>query len=249
MKFGALIIGDEILSGRRQDKHLAKVIELLSARGLRLHWVRYCGDDPKQIAAILTETFASGDTVFSFGGIGATPDDRTRESAAAALGCPLALHPEAEAEIHAQFGDQVTPARLRLGEFPENSDIIPNPVNRVPGFSIRDHYFVPGFPVMAWSMIEWVLDHHYAHLFHQDDYAEYAVTVWDTFEGQLIPLMEQLTRDYPDCALFSLPTIPAEGERRSLELGMKGPKNRAAEAMKIIERELDARGMEWVVRE
>lgn len=249
MNFGALIIGDEILSGRRQDKHLAKVIELLSARGLRLSWARYCGDDPAQIIPILTETFASGDAVFSFGGIGATPDDRTRESAAAALGLPLALHPEAEAEIRAQFGDQVTPARLRLGEFPEGSGILPNPVNRVPGFSIHNHHFVPGFPVMAWPMVEWALDHHYAHLHHQSDYAEYAVIVWDTFEGQLIPLMEQLTRDYPDCALFSLPTIPEAGERRSLELGMKGPKTRAAEAMRLIERELDTRGMEWVAKE
>ena len=85
MRFGALIIGDEILSGRRKDGHLAKVIALLSARGLRLAWARYAGDEVQALTQTLRETFATGDIVFSFGGIGATPDDNTRQAAAAAL--------------------------------------------------------------------------------------------------------------------------------------------------------------------
>ncbi|HEY9240042.1 MAG TPA: molybdopterin-binding protein, partial [Burkholderiaceae bacterium] len=73
MNFGVIIIGDEILSGKRADKHLPKVIELLGARGLALGWARYVGDDPARITADLKHAFASGDVVFSCGGIGATP--------------------------------------------------------------------------------------------------------------------------------------------------------------------------------
>src|SRR6185437_14865218 len=96
MNFGLLIVGDEILSGKRADKHMPKVIELLGARGLSLAWARYVGDDPARITDELRFAFASGDAVFSCGGIGATPDDHTRQCAATALGVSLALHPVAK---------------------------------------------------------------------------------------------------------------------------------------------------------
>ncbi len=245
MNFGALIIGDEILSGRRSDKHLSKLIELLRARGLKLSWARYAGDDFARLTATLRETFATGDVVFSFGGIGATPDDRTREAAAAALGLELALHPEAEAEIRARFGDQITEERLQMGVYPVGSEIVPNSFNRIPGFSIRRHYFTPGFPVMAWPMVEWVLDTHYRHLHHAEDYVEQSVTVWDVYESQLIELMREITSAFPDATLFSLPTIASEGERRSIELGMKGAVGRVAEAMARIKADMERRGLEW----
>lgn len=245
MNFGALIIGDEILSGRRADKHLAKLIELLGARGLKLAWARYVGDDFARLTDALRQSLATGDVVFSFGGIGATPDDRTREAAAAALGVELALHPEAEAEIRARFGAETTPERLQMGVYPVGSEIIPNAYNRIPGFSIREHYFTPGFPVMAWPMVEWVLDTRYRHLHHAEDYVEQAITVWDTYEGQLIGLMRQITADFPDATLFSLPTLASEGERRSIELGMKGSAARVAEAMARIKADMVERGLEW----
>jgi molybdopterin-biosynthesis enzyme MoeA-like protein len=156
MAFGAIIIGDEILSGKRQDKHFCRLVEVLKARGLSLAWALYLGDDRVRLADTLKRSFEGGDIVFSFGGIGATPDDHTRQAAALALGTNLVLHPEAESEIRARFGVGVTAQRLSLGEFPRGSDIIPNPFNRMPGFSIREHYFVPGFPQMAWPMVEWV---------------------------------------------------------------------------------------------
>lgn len=249
MAFGALIIGDEILSGRRQDKHLVKLIELLGARGLKLAWARYVGDDRPRLVETLRQSFASGDVVFSFGGIGATPDDHTRQAAAAALGVEIALHAEAEREIRARFGDETTVQRLRMGEFPQGSEIIPNPYNRIPGFAVREHYFLPGFPIMSWPMAEWVLDTRYAHLHHQDDYVEAALTVWDAFEGQLIDLMERITAAYPDATLFSLPTVAGEGQRRQLELGMKGPAERVAAAMADIRAELDRRGHAWEAKD
>ncbi len=248
MNFGALIIGDEILSGRHSDKHLAKLIELLGARGLRLDWARYASDDGPRLTETLRQTFATDDVVFSFGGIGNTPDDRTRASAAAALGVDLALHPEAEAEIRARFGAETTPERLQMGVFPAGSGIIPNPFNRIPGFFIREHYFVPGFPVMAWPMVEWVLDTRYAHLHHTEDYAEQAITVWDAYESQLMGLMRELVDAFPAASLFSLPTIAAAGARRSLELGMKGPAAQVAVAMARLKAGVTGLGFPWEER-
>ena len=103
--FGLIVIGDEILSGKREDKHLPKVIELLGARGLALGWAEYVGDSPARITAALKRAFDSGDVVFSTGGIGATPDDHTRQCAARALGVDLALHPQAAALILERMQD------------------------------------------------------------------------------------------------------------------------------------------------
>ena len=246
MSFGAIIIGDEILSGRRQDKHLAKLIELLGERGLKLSWVRYVGDTPALLTQTLRETLATGDVVFSFGGIGATPDDHTRQCAGAALGRDLALHPEAEAILREKFKpDDLTEHRLQMGVYPVGSDIIPNPYNQIPGFSVANHYFVPGFPVMAWPMVAWVLDTYYSHLHHADDYVERAVTVWEAYEGRLIDLMERICADYPTVTLFSLPAF-AEGERRrSVELGVKGPVADVEAAMKTLCDVLTERGYSW----
>lgn len=245
MAFAAIIIGDEILSGRRADKHVARLIEMLGARGLKLSGARYVADEPQRLVQALSESFASDDIVFSFGGIGATPDDRTRQSVAAALGLGLALHPEAEMAIRTRFGDDINPHRLEMGVFPVGSEIIPNPYNQIPGFSIRDHFFVPGFPVMAWPMVEWVLDTRFAALHHAEDYIERAITVWDTYEGRLIDLMERVTLTYPAATLFSLPTVVAGAERRSVELGMKGPAAVVEAAMADIKTDISARGHEW----
>ena len=167
MNFGLIIIGDEILSGKRQDKHLSKVIELLAARGLALAWARYVGDDRRLITQALHDAFASGDAVFSCGGIGATPDDHTRQCAAAALGVPLELHPQAKRLITERMQEQAKEKgvpfdaeapdnihRLNMGVFPAGAQIIANPYNKIPGFTVGEVHFVPGFPVMAHPMID-----------------------------------------------------------------------------------------------
>ncbi|MDA0224730.1 MAG: molybdopterin-binding protein, partial [Proteobacteria bacterium] len=211
---GALVIGDEILVGKRQDRHFAFLVGALATRGLRLGFCEYHGDDPARLTATLRRTFAAGDIVFSFGGIGATPDDHTRACAAAALGVELALHPEAEHEIRSRFGGEITPNRLAMGTFPQGAAIIPNPVNRIPGFSVADHHFVPGFPQMAAPMTEWVLDTRYAHLVDRDQWREASVLVYEAGESQLIPLMESVGLEYPGVKVFSLPSMGADGSRR-----------------------------------
>jgi molybdopterin-biosynthesis enzyme MoeA-like protein len=233
--FGALIIGDELLVGKRQDKHLGFVIEALARRGLRLAWAEYQGDDPDRLTATLRRTFASGDVVLSFGGIGATPDDHTRQCAGAALGVPLVLHAEAEREIRTRFqGTEVTPSRLKMGEFPVGAEIIPNPVNRIAGFSIREHWFVPGFPQMAWPMIEWVLDTKYRDLFDQDRWAEGSVLVFEAGESQLIPVMDAVGGRFPGVKVFSLPSMGTDGSRRHVELGVRGAPAEVEPALQAI---------------
>ena len=219
-RIGALVIGDEILSGKRADKHLPHVIATLGARDLALAWARYEGDDRGRLTALLRESFASGDIVFSFGGVGATPDDHTRQAAAAALRVPLVRHPDAVAEIEARFGAEAHPHRVLMAEFPQGSTIIPNPFNRIASFSVREHHFFPGFPQMAWPMLEWVLSTRYPDL-SQPPVAERAIAVFDAGESQLLPLMDENVARFPALKLFSLPTFLPDGGRR-IELGVRG---------------------------
>ena len=239
--FGLVIVGDEILSGKRADKHMPKVIELLAERGLSLSWVRYVGDDRPRLQAALRDAFASGDIVFSCGGIGATPDDHTRQCAAAALGVELELHPEAKALIEERMRDVAREQgqtwepersdnlhRLNMGVFPRGATIIANPYNKIPGFSCTGMgqgavHFVPGFPVMAWPMIESVLEQHYPHLFARQQRREQSVIVFGAIEAALTPLMEQIEAAHPEVKVFSLPSVDHAEWGRHVELGVKGP--------------------------
>jgi molybdopterin-biosynthesis enzyme MoeA-like protein len=231
---GAYIIGDEILVGKREDKHLSFLIKALAARGLRLSWAQYLGDDRERLVGAFKRSFASKDIVFSFGGIGATPDDHTRQCAAAALGLALALHPDAEREIRGRFGAETTPQRLMMGEFPAGAGIIPNPVNRIPGFSLQDHHFVPGFPQMAWPMVEWVLDSRYRDLFGCDRWQEASVLVYEAGESQLIPAMRAVEERFSGIKVFSLPSMGEDGSRRHVELGVRGDPAQVTPAMTAL---------------
>ncbi len=243
MTIGALIIGDEILSGKRQDKHLAHTIATLRARRLRLDWAAYRGDDRGGLTALLRDSFARGDIVFSFGGVGATPDDHTRQAAAAALGVPLVPHPQAVAEIEAQFGAAAYPHRVLMAAFPEGSAVIPNPVNRVASFSLRHHHFFPGFPEMAWPMLDWVLATHYADLTLPVE-EERAIAVYDAGESMLLPLMNDNVARFPELRLFSLPSFLPEGRRR-IELGVRGDPALLPAAMAHLVAGVEAGGFRW----
>jgi molybdopterin-biosynthesis enzyme MoeA-like protein len=247
-KFGAVIIGDEIVRGKRQDKHFAKLREILAARGLYLDWVLYLGDNRPRLIDALRHSLAGEDVVFSFGGIGATPDDHTRQAAAAAAGVPLQLHPEAEEKIRARLAAMnrpATPSMLEMGAFPAGSRIIPNPFNGIPGFSYGDHHFVPGFPEMAWPMVEWVLESRYRDSFNAIREAESAIIVWEGIEGLLVDLMERIERDYPGLIVFSLPSVGSATMRRHIELGVRGAPEAVPLAMAEIEAEVGRRGLSF----
>ena len=259
---GLIIIGDEILSGKRADKHMTKVLELLAARGLRLAWVEYVGDDPVRITACLRAAFASGDIVFSCGGIGATPEDHTRRCAARAFYRELALHPEAAALIREPIQDMAREQglpyepqrpdnvqRWQMGVFPVGACIIPNPYNKIPGFSCFGKgagavHFVPGFPVMAWPMIEWVLERYYAALFHRSPQQERSVRIWGVQESELAPLMERIEREHPRVRTFSLPSVDDPVHGRHIEVGLKGSSDTVAVAWELLQAGLPELGAE-----
>jgi molybdopterin-biosynthesis enzyme MoeA-like protein len=258
MAIGLIIIGDEILSGKRTDQHFPKVVQLLAARGLQLGWAEFLGDDRERIADTLRRTYAGGDIVFCCGGIGATPDDHTRQAAAMAAGRPLVLHEEGKAMIQQRIRQVAREAgheadleapdnlqRLQMAEFAEGAALIPNPYNNVPGFSIGSHHFVPGFPVMAWPMIEWVLDTQYAQLFNREPRAEHAVLVYEAAEAALTPLMLALEEAFPRIRVFSLPSVGDAQTRRHIELGVKGEPEQAAAAFARLCEELQQRGAEF----
>lgn len=263
MAIGLIIIGDEILSGKRSDKHFGKVVEILAARGLQLGWAEIIGDEPERITATLKRTLASPEIVFSCGGIGATPDDHTRQCAAAALGVPLELQPEAKRLIQQRIAETARAAgsapdldapenrhRLKMGEFPQGAALVPNPYNRIPGFSLRNdqggaHYFVPGFPVMAWPMIEWALDTYHAPLFHQVVRLEKSVLLYNSMESTLTPLMETIEIEFPGIKVFSLPNVGDAVTRRHIELGVKGEATQVVPAFDRLLAGLEQLKVSW----
>ncbi len=261
--FGLIIIGDEIMSGKRADKHMPKVIELMSARGLSLAWAEYVGDSPDRITHTLKRAFESADVVFSCGGIGATPDDHTRQCAAQALGVPLQLHPEAKMLIQERMQDTAKEQgvayepdradnvhRLNMGVFPAGASIIRNPYNKIPGFSCKGSgdgavHFVPGFPVMAWPMIESVLDAQYNSHFRQDAHLEKSVIVLGAMEATLTPLMEAIEATHAGIKVFSLPSVDHPQWGRHIELGVKGDPQAAELAYADLRLGLKAFNLEY----
>lgn len=242
---GAIIIGDEILLGRREDQHFPRLIALLAARGLILDWAQFLGDDRQKLIETFRRTLATDDLVFSFGGIGNTPDDHTRQAVAAAADVGLELHSDAEREIRARFaemGREVNAEALGMGYFPAGSRIILNPYNRIPGFSFAHHHFVPGFPQMAWPMVEWVLDTCYRELFHREARVEDSIRVWDGVESVLNPLMRRIEAEYPGVKVFSLPYLGSEQVGRHIELGLRGAPDQVPAAMERLREQVAALG-------
>ena len=242
MNVGLFVIGDELLSGKRQDRHLSKVIELLAARGMSLSWARFLGDELEAIAEAIRQSRVHGDLVLSCGGIGATPDDVTRQAAALAFDRPLVRHREAEALIEAEYGERAHPRRTLMADFPEGAGLIPNPVNRVAGFFVDHHHFVPGFPDMAWPMIEWVLDTRYQALHQREPAVEYSLrVVGNSAESDLLDLMEGTLAAHPGIKLSSLPFRGDAQRPRHIEFGLKGPARLAAQAFAFLHHGLSSR--------
>jgi molybdopterin-biosynthesis enzyme MoeA-like protein len=239
-EIGLIVVGDEILAGRRPDRHMSAVIERLGARGLALTWATYTGDDRARLAALLRRTMASDALVFCCGGIGATPDDVTRQAAADAAGLSLQRHAAGAEILVERFGGEATDARLRMVDFPAGARLIPNPVNQVPGFQLAQHCFVPGFPRMAWPMIEWVLDTQFA-AWCREPAVSRSVRV-HARESDLVPLLEALGAEHPGVRFSSLPEM--QGARGYVvELGVHGPGDAVEPAFAALERGLDAHGV------
>ncbi len=236
--FGLIVIGDEVLNGTREDAHLGAFKRLLTGRGHALAWYWMLPDDPATLIRHLRDSMCRPEPVFCCGGIGATPDDHTRACAATAAGVALTRHPGARALIEGQFGPAAYPSRIPMADLPEGSALIPNPHNRIPGFSIRGHWFLPGFPQMAWPMAQWVLQQHYG---RAAPTLERSVAVLGVPESRLVPLMRRFGERFPDLKLFSLPHL---GEAPHILLGLRGRQG-VDEAMAELCAELRGEGIDY----
>jgi molybdopterin-biosynthesis enzyme MoeA-like protein len=241
MHFYQVIIGTEILNRRRNDRHFLFLSEELLKRGEKLHASFIVEDDPELIAKTFELVKSDPEAVlFSFGGIGSTPDDLTREIAAKVFtGRPLTVHEEAKRRILEQFGDEAYPHRIHMAELPEKAGLLDNPVNNVPGFSIRNRYFfVPGFPKMAHPMVRRVLDELLpdARPLHRRTFTAL------TSENDLIEMMRKVPEEVE---LSSLPAFC--GDRRIAVISLSGRDEKAVEAWygKFVAF-MKERGIEWV---
>ncbi|WP_348946273.1 molybdopterin-binding protein [Chitinibacter sp. FCG-7] len=242
-QFQVFIIGDEILSGRRQDQHFAVALKTLQQHGHQLAGVRYLPDVPAVIERAFRETLHDGANVISFGGIGATPDDHTRLALAQAANVDLQRHPEAAALIEQRFGADAFPYRIQMADFPAGSSLIPNPVNQVAGAFFRQHALLPGFPSMAWPMLEWVLTTHYT-----DGIAPHicSIIVPDAKEGELVGVMQALLDAHPGIGFSSLPSYGnARHATPHIEFSTSGEPTSAQAAMALLQAQLDALGIRW----
>lgn len=245
MNIGALIIGDELLSGKRQDQHFQHLQSVLAQRGLELSWTIIVGDDAEQLERFVNFSLSSPDLVFSFGGIGATPDDRTRQTVAKVAHVDLLPHSDAVAEIEAQYGETAYPNRILMGHLPVGARIIPNTINRVPGFSFNDHHFMPGFPEMAWPMIEWVLDNLYPELHDLSPQDEQIIYVTHGRESDLLPAMMEIDERYPTVRLSSLPHL---GDRPHIEFSLRGDTDNINAAMILLKTAIAQAKLTWTTQ-
>ncbi len=210
--FYSVIIGTELLNGRRRDSHFAFLNEALRKRG----WEHKANFVIKDEVVLLEEVYKliqkdPHAVMFSFGGIGSTPDDFTREIAAKAFtGEGLVRHKEAEKIILETLKERAYPHPVKMADLPKGAKLIENPVNKMPGFQLHDRYFfVPGFPEMAHPMIEQVLE-----TFYPQNVQKYSCNfIVEGSEAMLIDIMEQLPKD------LELSCLPAfDGEKRTAEI-------------------------------
>ena len=236
----AIIIGDEILSGKREDKHLRYLTQKLRKAGFALNKADFIPDDLDTIISTIRSKLSR--VVFCFGGIGATPDDCTREAAARAHDLIIERHLEATKCIEKQFGEDAYPKRILMADLPYQANLIPNSINNIPGFSINDHHFMPGFPEMSWPMLDWLLETYYRDNQLKIDIKDSSVWIDNVSESQLIDLMNQIISDNKDIKLYSLPKM---NPKKTLELGIKGPSKNVDKAIKEIKNNLSHLNINW----
>lgn len=238
--FGLIIIGNEILDGRVEERHFENTRRLLSARNHLLRYALIIADDPILIRGQLEWAMGRPEPFFCCGGIGATPDDHTRRCAAEAAGTTLAHHEKAAAILKKHYGKRATGHRLKMVEFPRGARVIPNPFNQVPGFSIANGYFLPGFPEMAEPMVEWVLDTCY---YPGPDRVARSLVLPDGREADLADLMEEFIAVHPSLSFSSLPRhVDGKWE---VVLGIAGPPLAVEEGMRFLTAKLEEIGQRF----
>ena len=232
-RIGLLIIGDELLLGRREDKHVPRAREYFSAVNVDISWIWFAGDDMNLLVDLLRMIRSRGDDCFSFGGIGATPDDRTRQAMAEAFDTRIIRHPEAVALIEHQFGDGAYPNRILMAELPEGAMLIPNAHNNIPGFSCGRVHCLPGFPEMAWPMLDWVVKNRYR-VGDNRRVELVSFIVNGAKESELVQLLTACQNRFPTASFSSLPRF-SDGTSWQIELAVRGAAEDVAAGAKLLE--------------
>ncbi len=242
-KVRLLIIGNELLAGRRQDKHFGHCQHYFSERGLPIVSVHYCHDETDELVSILQWLKRVGDVSFCFGGIGATPDDLTRAAAAKAFDLELIRHEEASELIIQQFGEQAFPIRIKMADLPEGSSLIPNEFNNIPGFTLKEMHFLPGFPQMAWPMLDWVVNHCYK-IPQREQTIYRSLIIFDVRESDLVEILSNTQDKIPDAKISSLPKFPDQ-DRFVIEVGAEGNTEMVTRALELLRDQFDQAGFHY----
>lgn len=242
--FYAVIIGTEILNSRREDKHFIFIRDLLNSYGHNLFASFIIKDDEE----LIKNTFElvkkdERSVLFSFGGIGSTPDDLTRQIAADVFTCkPLVRHKQFEQDILERFKDEAYPHRIHMAELPEDANLIKNPVNNMSGFELQHRYFfVPGFPEMSHPMLKECVGRYFS-----KSIKKYRKTLLaNTSENTLIDIMKTIPADME---LSSLPIINNNSPRVELSLNYNDNEVLNVEFDKFI-KYLNDQNIEYVIKD
>ena len=234
MNFYAVIIGTEILNGRRVDKHFSFIKDELRKYGHELFASFIIKDDVTLMKNVYEMINNDPNAVmFSFGGIGSTPDDLTREVASEVFKkSPVVTHEKFKNDIIEKFGNEAYPHRIHMADLPPDAQLLYNPVNNMSGFSLdKRFFFVPGFPSMAHPMLRDVIKQHFAQSKNKYRYTLRA----QTSENTLITLMKQVPKTIE---LSSLPMFI--DSKPNVELSLSGEdKEEVMEYFKLFTNELE----------
>jgi molybdopterin-biosynthesis enzyme MoeA-like protein len=199
---GLLVIGDEILSGRTQDRNVAQIGGWLNLQGIRLNEVRVVPDVIERIAAAVNALRGENDYLFTTGGIGPTHDDMTVDAIAHALGVPVVVHPKARAILEAYYATRggITEARLRMARVPEGAELIENRMSGAPGIRLGNLFILAGVPHIATLMLEALS----GTLEGGRPLLSRTVGCWVP-ESEVADLLAQVERAHPGCQIGSYP--------------------------------------------
>ena len=196
------VIGDEILSGRTQDKNIAQVAAWLNVQGIRLAEVRVVADRMEAIGEAVTLLASRNDYLFTTGGIGPTHDDITVDAIAAALGLPVVIHPKAQAILEAYYATKggINDARLRMARVPDGATLIENTMSGAPGIRIGNIFIMAGVPHIAARMLEALTGTLEGGL----PLVTRTIGCW-VAESEVADLLRTTERDHPGCQIGSYP--------------------------------------------
>lgn len=201
-KAGLVVIGDEILSGRTQDKNVAALAKWLNVQGIQLAEVRIVPDIIERIADAVNEVRAATDYLFTTGGIGPTHDDITVDAVAAAIGVDVIVHPRARAMLEGYYADKggLTEARLRMARVPDGGELIENRMSGAPGIRHGNIFIMAGIPAIAAQMMDALT----GQLEGGDPVLSETIGCW-TAESEVADILGSIENAHPQCQIGSYP--------------------------------------------